>query len=85
MLDVNPAKQGVENPQRRRTEKRPFESWAELDAIAERLGPRFGPIVIFRRGRVAEVVASSGLQFGSNEQAAFQSNEPALPTALFSL
>lgn len=26
MLDVNPAKQGVENPQRRRTEKRPFES-----------------------------------------------------------
>ena len=28
MLDVNPAKQGVENPQRRRTEKRPFESWA---------------------------------------------------------
>ncbi len=38
MLDVNPAKQGVENPQRRRTEKRPFESWAELDAIAERLG-----------------------------------------------
>ncbi|MBA2536563.1 MAG: DEAD/DEAH box helicase family protein [Actinobacteria bacterium] len=38
---------------------------------------------LVRRGRVAEVVASSGLQFGSNEQAAFQSNEPALPTALF--
>ena len=34
MLDVNPAKQGVENPQRRRTEKRPFESWEELDAMA---------------------------------------------------
>ena len=47
MLDVNPAKQGVENPQRRRTEKRPFESWAELDALAERLGPRLGPMVIF--------------------------------------
>jgi hypothetical protein len=30
MIDVNPAKQGVENRQRRRTEKRPFESWAEL-------------------------------------------------------
>jgi hypothetical protein len=28
MIDVNPAKQGVDNPQRRRTEKRPFESWA---------------------------------------------------------
>ena len=47
MLDVNPAKQGVENPQRRRTEKRPFESWAELEAVAAQLGPRFGPMVIF--------------------------------------
>ena len=47
MLDVNPAKQGVDNPQRRRTEKRPFESWEELDAVAERLGPRLGPMVIF--------------------------------------
>ena len=47
MLDVNPAKQGVENPQRRRTEKRPFESWDELDAVAERLGPRYGPMVLF--------------------------------------
>src|SRR5205807_350568 len=28
MIDVNPAKQGVDNPQRRYTEKRPFESWA---------------------------------------------------------
>lgn len=26
VLDVNPAKQGVDNPQRRRTEKRLFES-----------------------------------------------------------
>ncbi len=31
LLDINPAKQGVENPQRRRTEKRPFESWEEID------------------------------------------------------
>jgi integrase len=47
MLDVNPAKQGVENPQRRRSEKRPFESWAELEAVAQRLGPRLGPMVLF--------------------------------------
>ena len=47
MLDVNPAKQGVENPQRRRTEKRPFESWAELEAVAAQLGPRYGTMVIF--------------------------------------
>jgi hypothetical protein len=40
MLEVNPAKQGVENPQRRRTEKRPFESWDELESFADRLGPR---------------------------------------------
>ena len=36
MLETNPAKQGVENPQRRRTEKRPFDSWEELEAVAER-------------------------------------------------
>lgn len=47
MLDANPAKQGVDNPQRRRTEKRPFESWDELEAVAARLGPRHGPMVIF--------------------------------------
>ncbi len=47
MLDINPAKQGVENPQRRRTEKRPFESWHELEAVTERLGPRLGPMVLF--------------------------------------
>ncbi len=47
MLDINPAKQGFDNPQRRRTEKRPFESWDELEAVAARLGPRYGPMVIF--------------------------------------
>jgi integrase len=47
MLDVNPAKQGVENPQRKRTEKRPFESWEQTEALAERLGPRLGPMVFF--------------------------------------
>jgi integrase len=47
LLDVNPAKLGVENPQRRYTEKRPFESWDELYALARRLGPRYGPMVLF--------------------------------------
>jgi integrase len=47
LLEVNPAKQGVENPQRRRTEKRPFESWQELEALAARLGSRLGPMVLF--------------------------------------
>jgi integrase len=47
MIDVNPAKQGIDNPQRRGTEKRPFESWDELNALASELGPRLGPMVLF--------------------------------------
>jgi integrase len=47
MIDVNPAKQGVDNPQRRRTEKRPFESWAQLAAVAARLGECSGALVMF--------------------------------------
>jgi integrase len=56
MIDLNPAKHGVANPQRRRTEKRPFDSWAELEAVATRLGPRTGPMVIF--------AAATGLRTG---------------------
>lgn len=47
MIDVNPAKHGVNNPQRRRTEKRPFESWAQLAEVASRLGERERALVIF--------------------------------------
>jgi integrase len=47
LLEVNPAKQGVENPQRRRTEKRPFESWEQVEALADRLGPQLGAMVLF--------------------------------------
>jgi hypothetical protein len=42
MIDVNPAKLGVDNPSPRRREQRPFESWAELDAVAANLTPRYG-------------------------------------------
>ncbi len=37
MIDSNPAKQGVDNPQRRRTAERPFESCAQLDELAVRI------------------------------------------------
>src|SRR5438876_8368532 len=47
MIDVNPAKLGVDNPQRRRTEKRPFESWAQLAEVASSLGGRSGALVMF--------------------------------------
>jgi integrase len=47
MIDVNPAKLGVDNPTPRRREQRPFESWAELHAVAAHLAPRYRPMVIF--------------------------------------
>lgn len=47
MIDVNPAKLGVDNPSPRRREQRPFESWAELDAVAANLSPRYRPMVLF--------------------------------------
>src|SRR5215211_5165240 len=47
MIDVNPAKRGVDNPSPRRREQRPFESWAELEAVATHLAPRYRPMVIF--------------------------------------
>jgi integrase len=47
ILDSNPAKVGVDNPRRQHSEKRPFESWAEIDALAAQLGPIYGPMVVF--------------------------------------
>src|SRR5919197_1769788 len=47
MIDVNPAKVGVDNPTRRRREQHPFESWAELEAIPSAFGPRYGPMILF--------------------------------------
>jgi hypothetical protein len=47
ILDSNPAKVGVDNPRRQPPEKRPFESWAEIDALAEQLGSIYGPMVVF--------------------------------------
>jgi hypothetical protein len=47
IIDSNPAKAGVDNPRRQHPEKRPFKSWAEIDAIAEHLGPVYGPMVVF--------------------------------------
>jgi integrase len=47
LLDFNPARRCVPNSQRRPKEKRSFESWAQIEAIAARLGPVYGPMVIF--------------------------------------
>jgi integrase len=47
LVDTNAAKLGVENPQRRPREMRPFDTWADLETLAGALGPRYGPMVIF--------------------------------------
>ncbi len=60
MIDVNPAKLGVDNPSPRRREQRPFESSAELDAVAANLTSRYRPMVFFAAAtglRPAEWVA----------------------------
>jgi integrase len=47
LIDENPAKQVIPNPRRRCREQRPFDSWAQIRSLAERLGPMFGPMVVF--------------------------------------
>jgi integrase len=47
LIDTNPAKLGVVNPVPVRREMRPFESWAEIDAVATAIGPGYGPLVRF--------------------------------------
>jgi hypothetical protein len=58
MLDFNPAKRGVPNTQRRPKEKRPFESWAQIEAIAARLGTVYGPMWIFGAGDRASTLGA---------------------------
>jgi hypothetical protein len=66
LLDYNPAKRGVPNPPRRAKEKRPFESWQQVEAVATGLGPLYGPMVIFaaatgcgRRSSLGSIGATS--------------------------
>ena len=47
LIEYNPAKRGVANPMRRAKEKRPFESWHEIEVVAAQLGPVYGPMVVF--------------------------------------
>jgi integrase len=74
MIDVNPAKVGVDNPKPRRKEQRPFESWAELEAIAGALGARYGPMIIFAAAtglRPAEWVALEKRDINRDERVVY--------------
>jgi integrase len=42
-----PHAESFQNPPRRYKEKRPFESWEQIEAVAERLHPVYGPMVVF--------------------------------------
>ena len=47
LLDTNPAKCGIRNTPRRAREKLPFESWQQIEAVAAKLSPVYGPMVVF--------------------------------------
>ncbi|HYY65221.1 MAG TPA: site-specific integrase [Gaiellaceae bacterium] len=74
MIDVNPAKVGVDNPVRRRKEQHPFESWAELEAISQAIGPRYGPMILFAAAtglRPAEWIALEKRDIDRKERVAY--------------
>jgi integrase len=54
------AAEALDSPQRRRSEKRPFQSWAQLDELAARLGSRYRPPVLF--------AAATGLRPGEGTE-----------------
>jgi integrase len=47
LLDSNPAKCGIRNTPRRAREKLPFDTWQQIEAVAARLSPMYGPMVVF--------------------------------------
>src|ERR671931_457353 len=74
MIDVNPAKVGVDNPVRRRKQQHPFESWKELEALAAAIGPRYGPMILFAAAtglRPAEWIALEQRDVDRKERVVF--------------
>jgi len=70
LTDDNPAKRGVPNPRRRCREQRPFDSWAQIRSIAERLGPTFGPMIVFAAATGLRPSELFALQQGDVDRAA---------------
>jgi integrase len=70
LIDENPAKRGVPNPGRRCREQRPFESWAQIGSVAELLGPRFGPMIMFAAATGLRLSELFALEHGDVDRAA---------------
>ena len=47
LIESDAASRGIRNAPRRPREKRPFESWRQIEAVAATLGPVNGPMVVF--------------------------------------
>jgi integrase len=75
ILDTNPAKLGVDNPQRRPNEMRPFDNWTDVERLAAALGRRYGPMIVF--------AAATGLRpaSGPHSSTATSTALPAWPTS----
>src|SRR6266508_3246863 len=69
LIDDNPAKR-VPNPGRRCREQRPFESWEQIRSLADRLGPSFGPMVVFAAATGLRPSELFALEQGDVERAA---------------
>jgi integrase len=70
LIDDNAAKRGVPNPRRRCREQRPFDSWAQIRSVTERLGPMFGPMVVFAAATGLRPSELFALEHGDIDRAA---------------
>jgi integrase len=70
LIDSNPAKRGIRNTPRRAREKRPFESWQQLEAVAARLGRVYGPMVVFAAATGLRPSELFGLEWRDIDRAA---------------
>jgi integrase len=69
LIEENPAKR-VPNPGRRCREQRPFDSWAQLRWLADRLGPMFGPMVVLAAATGLRPSELFALEHGDIDRAA---------------
>jgi integrase len=69
LIDDNPAMR-VPNPGRRCREQRPFDSWEQIRSLADRLGPSFGPMVVFAAATGLRPSELFALEHGDIDRAA---------------